>query len=58
MTEGKVKSVTIVKNTAADSFSYVALVELVDGSKEYVIIANIDNFLMKTEQTQKDMVGG
>ena len=57
LSEGKVKLVTILKNTAADSFNYVALVELIDGTKEYIVLANIDNFLMKLEIAQKEMVG-
>ena len=49
------KLVTILKNTAADSFNYVAVAELNDGSKEYLVLANIDNFLMKLEMAQKEM---
>lgn len=50
------KLITILKNTAADSFNYVALVEMNDGTKEYIVLANIDNFLMKLEIAQKEMV--
>ena len=49
------KLVTILKNTAADSFNYVVVAEFNDGSKEYLVLANIDNFLMKFEMAQKEM---
>lgn len=52
MTKNQVKQITITKDNRSDVFNYRADVEVIDGSKFYVTLGSVDNFLAKIDMLQ------
>lgn len=55
MIKNQVKEITITKDNRSDVFNYRADVEAIDGTKFYVTLGSVDNFLAKIDMLQREM---
>jgi hypothetical protein len=55
MTKNQVKEIKIIKEHRSDVFNYRAEVECIDGSKFYITLGSVDNFLAKIDMLQREM---